>query len=143
MELKVKRNKKADKFTAGRFSINGVEKYFTIEDTDRGLSSVMNPDVVGHLKVFAQTAIPTGRYEVVVNFSNHFQKNMPLLIGVVGFEGVRIHSGNKPEDTEGCILIGYEDSSDGFMGESRHAYEDLMTEINKIKETEKIFITIE
>lgn len=53
-----------------------------------------------------QTAIKAGRYEVIDTYSPRFGKNVLLLVGVPGYEGVRIHSGNDADDTEGCLLLG-------------------------------------
>lgn len=78
----------------GELTIDGVHQCFTLEDKVR------------EKKIFGKTAIPPGRYEVTVSFSNHFQKKLPLLMNVPNFEGVRIHSGNTAKDTEGCILVG-------------------------------------
>lgn len=52
------------------------------------------------------TAIPKGVYRLVNTYSRRFQKILPELISVPGFTGVRIHGGNRPENTEGCILVG-------------------------------------
>ena len=64
------------------------------------------------VKIKGKTAIPAGKYEVVVTMSNRFKRLMPLLLDVEGFDGVRIHGGNTHEDTEGCLLIAQNRISD-------------------------------
>ena len=87
---------------------------FTLEDRVRPAG----------VKVQNETAIPAGRYKVVVNFSQRFQRRMPLLFDVPMFSGIRIHSGNTPENTEGCILVGEWRAPD-WVGDSRRAFADL------------------
>lgn len=87
-------------FTLGRLYVDNKFHSFTCEDADRCLED--NPEG----KVYGQTAIPRGTYKVVVTFSNRFQKPLPLLLGVPGFSGVRVHGGNTAADSLGCILVG-------------------------------------
>ena len=130
MELKVIRETFTDESTIGKLFINGVFHCFTLEDKVR------------ENKIQNVTAIPKGRYEVIINFSNRFQQQMPLLLNVPNFEGVRIHWGNFAKDTDGCILLGTTKSVN-MIGNSRTAYAKFMAVLNKVSKTEKIFITIE
>lgn len=77
-------------------------------------------------KVMHATAIPAGEYEVIVDYSQRFKVEMPRLLNVPGFEGIRIHPGNTPEDTSGCILVGQYFGTDNTVRQSRKAYEELM-----------------
>ncbi len=60
----------------------------------------------GAYKVKGRSAIPEGRYAVVISYSPKMQKWLPILLGVPKFSGIRIHAGNTSNDTEGCILVG-------------------------------------
>ena len=93
----------------------------------------------GELKVPRKSAVPEGTYPVVVTKSWKFGKYLPLLVGVPGFEGIRIHSGNTNKDTDGCILVG-QNLEKGKVLMSRITLERLM----KLIENEKrVFLTIE
>lgn len=83
------------KATVGDLYADGVWAGFTLEDRVRE-----GP------KVYGETAIPEGCYEVMLTHSPRFKRVLPLLIDVPGFDGIRIHPGNTHEDTQGCILIG-------------------------------------
>ena len=76
------------------------------------------------VKVQDKTAIPAGIYKVIVNFSQRFQRPMPLLLDVPMFTGIRIHSGNCEYDTMGCILVGEWRGPD-WVGDSRKAFNKL------------------
>ena len=93
------------------------------------------------VKIKGVTAIPAGVYEVVVNFSQRFQRPLPLLLGVSNFDGVRIHAGNTDADTEGCLLVGKSKAAD-FIGGSRAAFDALFPKIQHAAMREKIFIEI-
>ena len=56
-------------------------------------------------------AIPDGFYRVRMTYSPRFQEVLPILDGVIGRTGIRIHAGNTIEHTEGCILVGDADQS--------------------------------
>ena len=129
MELQVKRTDLTDESTIGEFSVNGQFECYTLEDKVR------------LVKIAGKTAIPPGRYEVIVNFSQRFGRLLPLLLNVPRFEGVRIHPGNTDADTEGCILVG-DTKKPNFVGDSRPAFERLFEKLKVASTTEKIFIEI-
>ena len=53
-------------------------------------------------------AIPLGAYQVLLNQSPKFRQLMPLLVGehVPASWGVRMHTGTRPEHSDGCVLVG-------------------------------------
>lgn len=128
MKLKLQRIARKERYTIGKLYLNG--KYFcdTLEDRDRGLSQEMPLDEIQKLKIKAQTAIPTGIYNVIINYSPKYKKPMPLLLSVPAYEGVRIHSGNTHKDTEGCILVG-ENREVGRVLNSRYTFNKLFTKL--------------
>jgi len=102
-------------FTLGKLTIDGEEFCYTLEDTDRRLES-------GGEKVHGKTAIPRGVYDVVMSYSPHFKKIMPEVLNVPGYLGVRIHGGNTPADTKGCLLVGrHRDAHRGVIYQSTAA----------------------
>lgn len=131
MKLNLKRQVFADTFTLGELFIDGQHFCYTVEDVDR-LSK-------GQPKVFSQTAIPKGTYNVSLTMSPHFGKVTPRLANVPQFEAVLIHSGNTSADTEGCIIIGTVRTSNG-VGLSRQCFTKLM---EKLKDQKDITITVE
>ena len=80
------------------------------------------------MKLAGATCIPAGSYPLVINRSARFRRLLPQLLGVPGFEGIRIHPGNTDADTEGCILVGQTRSED-FVGSSRAALRALFTKL--------------
>ena len=115
MELILERIAKRKTYTIGRLYIRrqvideylpGTEdQYFcdTLEPTWRDYAN-------GAYKVKGRSAIPEGRYAVVISWSPKMKQWLPILLGGTEFnrkwQGIRIHAGNCSEDTEGCILVG-------------------------------------
>lgn len=135
-KLILKRKIFTNKSTIGELIYNDKKVCNTLEDTDRKLEEVGISK-----KLYGKTAIPRGTYKIIWNYSNKFKKELPLLLSVPGYEGVRIHAGNKPEDTLGCILCGtYRPDKQNWISNSKSAIIKLF---GLIKNDEDLFITIE
>lgn len=142
MEITVKRKYKKNDYTIGQLFINGKYVCDTLEDRDRGLSDDMLLRQIIQIKVKGKTAIPTGRYQVTMTYSQRFRRRLPLLTAVKGYSGIRIHAGNTHKDTEGCILCG-ENKRKGMVLNSRYwTYEVIVPQIEKAVGSDEVWITI-
>ena len=133
MKLFLQRIAQTPEYTIGRLEING--KFFcnTLEDPVR--------DLPEEQKIMHKTAIPEGTYKVIVNRSPRFKRDLPLLLDVPYFEGIRIHRGNTAKDTSGCILVGI-NSKKGMVLDSTK-YEVELTNILKKAQLNNDTIEIE
>lgn len=150
MEIKVRRIARRQAYTIGRLYIDG--RYFcdTLEDADRGLGSGMPLEKISRLKVYGQTAIPTGRYPVTLDvvspkfkarsWARPYGGKVPRLLNVPGFDGVLIHVGNDSSDTSGCILVG-RNTVVGKVTDSTATFHSLMKKLLAAKGD--IWLTVE
>jgi len=118
--------------------------YFKPRQNSDDLSYICDTleDPVRDKKIAGITAIPSGRYEITLEDSPHFKRELPYLHDVPEFTGILMHAGNTPEDTRGCILVG-ENKIKGQVVNSRF-WEREVTELIKaaIEDGQKVFITI-
>ena len=130
MKLKLKREPHPE-YTIGKLYIDDIFECFTLED------------IIRDVKIKGETAIPYGKYKVIINQSIRFKRALPLLLNVPNFEGIRIHTGNKTADTEGCILVGTMRTKDGMVLNSKIAFDKLFPKmVLAAKNNEPITIEI-
>lgn len=125
MKLKLQRYLFAKDYTMGLLFIDDIYFCDTIEDKYRGQD-------LSQTKVAGETCIPYGVYTVEINFSPKYKKNMPQILDVPYFTGVRIHSGNSAKDSFGCVIVGVK-SNNGEVLESRKTYNELMRRLENSK----------
>ena len=106
MRLRLIRDRFSATTTTGILTVDGKDFGYVCEDRDRGLDQSMRLEAIRAHKVAGQTAIPAGTYEVRTSYSPHFKRDMPGLLDVPGFHGIRVHAGNTAAHTEGCLLPG-------------------------------------
>lgn len=142
LNLKLERKWKKEKYTIGNLYVNGVFFSNVLEDTVRGLRQDMTPEEIKKIKIHGQTAIPSGRYEIRVTLSARFRRQLPILLNVPGYAGVRIHPGNTDANTEGCLLPGKNDRV-GQVSNSRATMAALQNQIEEaIYQNSKVYIEI-
>ena len=134
MKIEVNRIFKASNYTIGELSVNNNYVCDTLEDKVR----------VDGKKVYAETAIPTGTYTLVLSYSNRFKKVMPEILNVPNFSGIRIHCGNSSKDTEGCLLVGkWDGKTENWISDSKNSYNKLYPLLEEaFNKKENITITI-
>ena len=152
MEITLHRKYKLKDYSIGKLYVDGAYVCDTLEDTDRGLYQGMGETWLREKKVPGQTAIPFGRYRVTLKVKSPkyslrkaYEKidgYLPRLLEVPGYQGVLIHIGNYPKDTEGCILCGYNTKKGAVMNSTQAFWKlyDLLKAADDKKE--EIWITI-
>jgi hypothetical protein len=122
MNLTLVRDIFTDTSTTGSLFVDNAFECFTLEDRDRKLED-------GGVKVYGRTAIPRGHYKIALDWSPKYGRDMPHILDVPGFQGIRIHSGNKADDTEGCLLVGQE-RTENYIRNSKLAFDALLMKLN-------------
>ena len=128
MQLDLVRHTAIDDATIGTLSIDGSFQCCTLED------------VIRDKKIAKVTAIPAGTYNVILcespKFSDSYEEKglgriVPLIDGVPGFSGIRIHVGNKASHSDGCVLVGdWSDHAKAEITNSTAAFKALMKKLN-------------
>jgi hypothetical protein len=124
MQLTLQRERSVGGATFGQLHIDGVAECLTLEDEIRERPGVP----VASWKIAGVTAIPAGIYVVQLTMSARFGRILPLFVDVPGFAGVRIHTGNAIEETEGCVLVGRRRAG-SRISESRLAFTPLFAKL--------------
>lgn len=127
LKITVERKYYKENYTIGDMFIDGVWFCNTLEDKDRGLSQSLSLSQNKKLKVYAQTAIPKGVYNVTVVFWAKHRINVPLLHDVPAFTGILIHNGVNQNSSAGCILVGLNTIKGQLTAGKKY-----MTELTKI-----------
>ena len=128
MNLTLKRLNLTPNYTEGELYVNGVYFCKTLEDTNRDLNKNGQFDN-NEKKVYGETCIPYGKYKVILSYSPKFKRELPEILEVPNFQGIRIHRGNKISDTLGCVLCG-EKVKNGYLSNST-PYEIKLVELFK------------
>ena len=149
MKLTLKRINKANNYTEGKLYIDGEYICDTLEDCDRGLTEDMELTDIIARKVYGETAIPVGTYQITLDvvspkfkdrrWARFCDGKLPRLMDVPGYEGVLIHVGNKAVDTLGCVLVG-EKTTDGYISNSTATFKKVYEKLQEV--TDQITITI-
>lgn len=140
MKITLKRIALKDTYTIGKLYIDGEYFCDTLEDTVRDLNKNGVFDN-GEKKIYGETAIPYGTYNVKWTYSNKFKKYMPLIENVPSFAGIRIHAGNSSADTQGCVLVG-ENKAVGKVLNSKNTVNKLYPIIEKACKNDSVTIEI-
>ena len=155
MKLVLERIYTCDKYTIGKLFKYNEDKPWeyicdTLEDADRGLDNNMSIEEIKNKKIYGETAIPIGEYNINMKTISPKFKNriwakpfggiLPRLENVKGYEGVLIHVGNNAQtDSLGCILVG-ENKLKGMVINSTSTFKRLMNDYLLKDESNKITI---
>lgn len=122
MKLRLRRIALRDTYTIGKLEVFHWGEWKWIADTIEDKVRDLNKNGVfdnGETKVYSESAIPYGEYEVSLdikspkysNFNKYPQYKkydgyLPRLLDVPHFEGILIHTGNTTQHSSGCLIVG-------------------------------------
>lgn len=133
MQIDVARIWKTDSGITGTFSVDGMQKYFSLELPELFEGQPNVPD---------KTCVLPGTYDVQRLWSPHWDQMMPHVVGTPGRSEVEIHVANFPHDILGCVGIGMKRINDTQIGESKEAFEEFNKDFeNAIASGEAVSIT--
>ena len=132
-------------YTIGKLSADQEYVCDTLEDKVRDLHDRNHDgdfDDPGEGKIYGETAISYGRYQIIMTYSPKFKRRMPELLRVEGFTNIRIHRTVTAKGIEGCIGVGL-NKKKGQLIDGPY-FEDLICRMidAAIDEGKKVFITI-
>ncbi|EFB32473.1 hypothetical protein HMPREF0971_01318 [Segatella oris F0302] len=143
MKINIKRIARKTDYTIGHLYVGGQYFCDTLEPADCGLTKETPLRDIQLAKARGRVAIPMGCYRVLITKSPRFGCWLPLVYGVRGFKGIRIHAGNRPGDTSGCILVGW-NRRVGELMNSRTALHLLMQKMTEaLGRGERVEVEIE
>ena len=128
-------------YTPGTLLVNGQLKWYSIEDPLSFDTTPDTPDFDALTNAPNKTCIPFGLYEMAFNFSERFQKQMPIVLNVPNRSGIRLHIANSADDVEGCVAIGKRYLS-GRVISSKIAFDEFMTIFVPAVMREKVFLNV-
>lgn len=129
-ELDISRRHRKPDYCIGRFCTDGIYFCDTLEDPVRELLDKNNDgdyDDPEEGKIYGRTAIPAGRYRVIVTYSPKLKRRLPLILNVPGFTGIRIHHGKNAKWSEGCPCVGENKVKGGLI--NGQIYEDRLVKL--------------
>lgn len=142
MKLELIRTVFTEDTTLGELYVDGEFQCHILEDKDRGLTSDMPLKEIKKLKVKHETCIPYGTYPIKLTHSPKFKRVLPLLVGVPGYSGIRIHTGVRNTHTSGCLLPGeYTIGKEKELTNSKERFNALFKKLLNSKESINITIS--
>lgn len=141
LNLLIRREQFTDQATLGSLYLAGLWECFTLEDRVRADPDLSTPQ--NEAKVYGETAIPVGKFRMVLSLSPRLKIVTPELLDVPGFSGIRVHVLNRPEETLGCIGVG-QGRADGRLVRSQLAFDALMGKLRRRAELgDRMWATVE
>jgi hypothetical protein len=130
-------------YTMGQWLVDRHRVAWSLEDPVREQIGANGYFWRPEFKVPGKTAIPAGRYEVVVTDSHRFRRPLIEILRVPDFSSIRCHGGNTVLNTEGCPLAGMDrDVNEGRIWNCPPAVDLLTNLVREATKTERVWLEV-